>query len=250
MTKLKVSEIFYSVQGEGISQGTPCIFIRLADCNLICGGHKGKLVESGKASWWCDTEDVWRKGKEMLFEEIRDKIIALLEPFGLSISHLEHHIHIVWTGGEPVMQQTAIIEWLKLFEFTYSFVPYNELETNATIPMTHALLYYMNQINSSPKLANSGMPDNIRINKIALKQVSTHRSGWFKFVVSSEADISEIEESFGNYVSIKNVILMPGVDKLEDLSERTRFIYEMSKKYGYIAITRGHVLAWDKLTGV
>ena len=59
---LNVSEGFYSVQCEGASTGYPAYFIRLKGCNLICGGKGGSLMKQGKATWWCDTEAVWKKG--------------------------------------------------------------------------------------------------------------------------------------------------------------------------------------------
>jgi len=43
---------------------------------------------------------------------------------------------------------------------------------------------------------------------------------------------------------------MPGVDNREDLAERTRFLFEMTKKYGYRGVTRQHILAWNRVTGV
>ena len=61
---LSLSESFYSVQCEGVSTGYPAYFIRLKGCNLICGGSNGALMKRGKATWWCDTEAVWRQGKQ------------------------------------------------------------------------------------------------------------------------------------------------------------------------------------------
>ena len=44
--------------------------------------------------------------------------------------------------------------------------------------------------------------------------------------------------------------MMPGLDSQDNFHERTRFCLEVAKKYGYIGLTRLHVSAWDKLTGV
>lgn len=75
---MRVNEIFYSLQGEGINTGRAAIFIRLSGCNLRCS--------------FCDTEfDTWQE---------------------LSLSEIEHQIalypsrFIVWTGGEPTLQLT------------------------------------------------------------------------------------------------------------------------------------------------
>ena len=67
---LKISELFYSVQAEGTSTGIPSIFIRLQGCNLMCGGPGGSLMKEGKATWWCDTEAVWKLGKEYSNEDL------------------------------------------------------------------------------------------------------------------------------------------------------------------------------------
>jgi hypothetical protein len=44
--------------------------------------------------------------------------------------------------------------------------------------------------------------------------------------------------------------MMPGLDSQEDYHERTRFVLEMAKKYGYRGLTRLHISAWDRATGV
>ena len=70
---LNIAEDFYSVQGEGNTSGVPAYFIRLKACNLMCGGADGSLMKEGKATWWCDTEYVWRKGLEKPFQYLVDR---------------------------------------------------------------------------------------------------------------------------------------------------------------------------------
>src|ERR1700693_2837474 len=76
---MKVSEIFYSIQGEGILAGIPSVFVRLSGCNLRCV--------------WCDTPYTsWNpEGREMSLDEI----LAAVRGYQAT--------HVVLTGGEPLM---------------------------------------------------------------------------------------------------------------------------------------------------
>ena len=249
---MKISESFYSVQGEGPTTGVPSYFIRLQGCNLICGGHNASLQKAGKASWYCDTENVWRNGVEASNEELLFRI----EKTGQLENVLNGTTHLIWTGGEPTLprNQQAIEGFLDFVDKRYEGNNiWNELETNGTIDASINFYGgYMQQINCSPKLQNSGMPVNSRVNPDALKNIVNHNRGYFKFVVSNEDDVHEARTAYINPfdIPLTRVYLMPGVDTLKDLSERTRFVYEMAKKYNYRATTRGQVLAWDKTTGV
>ena len=91
-----------------------------------------------------------------------------------------------------------------------------------------------------------------RIVPEALKRITDHHSHWFKFVISEEDDLKEIEEDFVKPFNIdpSRVLMMPGLDKRENYHERTLFCMEMAKKYGYVGLTRLHVSAWDQTTGV
>ena len=60
MKKIKVNEIYYSIQGESSLSGLPCIFIRLTYCNLRCS--------------YCDSEYAFYDGKDMTIDEILSKI--------------------------------------------------------------------------------------------------------------------------------------------------------------------------------
>ncbi|MDD4109971.1 MAG: 7-carboxy-7-deazaguanine synthase QueE [Clostridia bacterium] len=249
---LNVVESFYSIQGEGASVGVPAYFIRLHGCNLMCGGHNACLMKEGKATWWCDSEIIWRKSYNLSFDDLDQSF----KDCGKHIDILSGKVHLVWTGGEPTMKehQLAIEDFLHYMDGVYQgHRIFNEIETNGSITVD-SYFYKENiqQINCSPKLKNSGLPESIRINPAAIKQILDHPNSYFKFVISTEDDIYEIQETYINPFGIPDdkIIIMPGVDNRNDLPERTRFLFEMTKKYGYRGITRQHILAWDKVTGV
>ncbi len=79
---LKTIEVFASVQGEGLRQGEPTIFVRLAGCNLRCG--------------FCDTKRAWRGGRELTVGAIVDKVLKLREEYPTT--------WVCLTGGEPLAQ--------------------------------------------------------------------------------------------------------------------------------------------------
>ena len=114
MKKLAVSEVFYSIQGEGQTMGIPAVFLRLGGCNLLC--------ES--ASWVCDTIEVWRNSKATEFKDV------ISEEW---VERLFNKAHLVITGGEPLMHQRVLPLYLQWFEETYKFLPTIEIETNGTI---------------------------------------------------------------------------------------------------------------------
>lgn len=250
MTKLLVAETFFSQQSEGISTGVPAFFLRLAKCNLVCGGVNGSLVKSGKATWYCDTIPVWSKGTERTFDEIYDEMVK----FGIIDWINTGRCHLVISGGEPTMEmhQNNIIEFIKYLKSKGATSPYIEIETNGTNIIKDELFNLLTQINCSPKLSNSGMTYNVRIKPDVIKQISTHSNFQFKFVVNTEDNVKECIDTIITpfNISWKNIVLMPGVDSIDNLSENTRTVFELGKKYGYRAITRSHVLAWNKLTGV
>jgi len=79
---LKIAEIFASVQGEGLRQGEPTIFVRLAGCDLRCS--------------FCDTKYAWTGGKVLTVARILNKVRALRERFPAA--------WVCLTGGEPFLQ--------------------------------------------------------------------------------------------------------------------------------------------------
>lgn len=81
MHKLKVCEIFLSLQGESSFVGLPCAFVRTSGCPLDCS--------------WCDTDYAKQEGRDMLLEEILGRVASL----GVGLVEL--------TGGEPLAQASA-----------------------------------------------------------------------------------------------------------------------------------------------
>ena len=216
----------------------------------MCGGKDGSLMKDGKATWWCDTEYVWRKGLEKPFEYLVDR----WEQEGILDWIKQGRVNLIWTGGEPTIpkNQRAIVGFLDWFAATHLAYPFNEIETNGTIYMEDDMFDKLNQINCSVKLENSGMSKDRRINPESIERIMSHDNYWFKFVISTEDCLKEIERDFIKPFDIpaKRVLMMPGLDKQENYHERTKFCMEMGKKYGYTGLTRLHVSAWDQTTGV
>lgn len=103
---LKISEVFSSIQGEGLRQGNPTHFIRLAGCNLKCA--------------FCDTRSAWTGGADLTLEEILQRVRAL-----------DRDAPADWvclTGGEPLLQAVGpLIRKLRAEGFRI------QVETNATL---------------------------------------------------------------------------------------------------------------------
>jgi 7-carboxy-7-deazaguanine synthase len=103
---LKVAEIFSSIQGEGLRQGEPTLFVRLSGCNLECS--------------FCDTKYAWRKGKDYSTVQILEEIKKQRRRFPAK--------WVCLTGGEPLLQDMAdLVQKLKEEKFKI------QVETNATI---------------------------------------------------------------------------------------------------------------------
>ena len=104
--KLAISEVFYSIQGEGKTVGIPSVFVRLGGCNLMCGGmgtqFDGELHNG--AEFRCDTVEVWMNAQAKEIHKVLNKEC---------IKAIKNNAHIVLTGGEPMMQQKGLIEFIK-----------------------------------------------------------------------------------------------------------------------------------------
>jgi len=120
---VRVSEIYKSVQGEGILTGTPSIFVRASGCNLRC--------------WFCDTpHSSWTpEGEDLSVAEILGRIELL------------NVDHVVLTGGEPML----FAEMIPLCEQIHQAGRHITIETAGTLHLPVAC----DLMSISPKLSNS-----------------------------------------------------------------------------------------------
>ena len=270
--KLLISSDFYTIQGEGISSGIPAYFVRLGICNLTCGMSRaftnmlakeakledgeifeGDLVKEGKATWTCDSTSQWLwRGEDKEFQYLIDR----WKEEGVYQDILDGTVHIIWTGGEPTIKghQVAIENFFSYWaNFEDLTNVYSEIETNGTVEIEDGLFtQILNQINCSPKLANSGMTEKQRLVPAAIKRIMEHANYQFKFVISTEDDVKEVFRDFVEpfNIPLKNVVCMPGLDDASNFEERTRFVMEMAKKYRFRGLTRLHIAAWNKTLNV
>lgn len=223
---MKISEIFYSLQGEGGLVGMPSIFVRTSGCNLRCR--------------WCDTPYTsWSpEGEEMSIEAIMAKVRAVPASFA------------VVTGGEPMIAP-GISELTARLKRAGMHVT---IETAGTVwnEVSCDLLSISPKLsNSTPEGTFAAQHERLRIQPEVMSRLIAAHDYQMKFVIAEPGDLVEIKalvKSLG--VPRKNVILMPeGVD-LAVLRERTGWVAEMCKVEGYRFTPRLHVELYGNKRGV
>lgn len=222
-------EIFHSVQGEGVSIGTPSVFLRLATCNLAC--H------------WCDTKYTWDwrnfdYGTEVVELEA-EEIKRRLQSFDCS--------HVVITGGEPLLQQTELEPLVaNLAADGYTF----EVETNGTVLPGASMLRNIDQWNVSPKLRTSGNAQELREIAPVFETLAQLPKAYFKFVVTGESDVDEVCALRDRYsLTPGRVLLMPEGRTADALEKKSSWLSEACVKHGFRFTTRLHILLWGDERG-
>lgn len=222
-TRLKLSEVFSSLQGEGPSRGAPSLFVRLALCNLRCS--------------WCDTRYTWDFERYSFEREVSEEPISSLAQ---RIAEAPER-RVVVTGGEPLLQQHALVE---LFAELADDIQI-EVETNGTMTPEPPLLERVNQWNVSPKLAHSGETEARRIRDGALLALRDTGRAYLKFVVQSAEDLREIE-SLVERTSWprQRIFLMPEATTPDTHRERAPAVESLSNRHGFAFSPRLHVVLW------
>jgi 7-carboxy-7-deazaguanine synthase len=223
---MKISEIFYSVQGEGGLVGVPSIFIRTSGCNLRCS--------------WCDTPYAsWHpEGEELPI----GRILELTAEYRAAR-------HVVLTGGEPMIMP-GIVE---LSERLRERGLHITIETAGTVhaPVQCDLMSISPKLsNSTPEGAFRAQHERLRIQPDTLRQLISQYDYQLKFVIANLPDLAEAQQLVATLnVPADKVILMPEGISAEVLNERGVWIAELCKEHGYRFSPRLHVHLYGNRRG-
>ena len=266
MSKIKIAELFYSVQGEGRYMGVPSVFLRTFGCNFSCKGFgmpRGELSTEAEdisevvhlynkyeelplVSTGCDSYASWHPSFKDLSpmltsEAITDRIMEI-------IPHGEwHDEHLVITGGEPLLGwQRAYPDLLNnpkmkaLKEITF--------ETNGTQKLTPEFKGYLTKWNSevgkeltfsvSAKLPASGEKWEEAILPEVVCEYEQVGTTYLKFVVATEEDVKDAERAVKQFreAGFKgHVYLMPvgGVESVYNLNAKAIALAAMKRGWRY-----------------
>jgi len=247
--------VFYTLEGEGEYIGWPSVFMRLSMCNLTCIGFK-----SEDAPFGCDSYVSWSKKNKMTFEEIAQ----YFEKNGYH-ERLREGALLKITGGEPFIQQKALLEFCNFISTRWGFLDYDEpftpenenkptlridFETNATIMPDIEWVEsgkWIATFTTSPKLSNNGDPVEKRYKPEVLKFLS-EEGACFKFVAREEQHLDELYKNYiePGYVRKNQVWIMPMCGSRKELTEVGPIVAEICKKHGFKFSNRLHLQIWDK----
>lgn len=227
---MKISEIFYSIQGEGVLAGVPSVFVRTSGCNLRCV--------------WCDTPYTsWApEGDDLSLDAIQERAAQ----FSCS--------YVVITGGEPMIAPEIVPLTGRLRESGVHIT----IETAGTVfaPVACDLM------SISPKLKNSipfereggrwaAQHDRLRYQPDVLRRLMAEYAYQLKFVVAAPEDLEEIQRICGETGAQRSrVVLMPEGTSRDVLRERSLWLAEICKEQGYRLGPRMHVELWGDRRGV
>jgi 7-carboxy-7-deazaguanine synthase len=226
---LKISEIFESVQGEGVNIGAPSMFLRLALCNLRCS--------------WCDTKYTWDWEKYNYDEEVQ--VVSSSEIVRRLRSGLSKNIVI--TGGEPLLQQRQLVPVLTELARDHTF----EIETAGTLVPSEEMVKLVRTWNVSAKLANSGNSFSARHRAQPLTRFAQMENAFFKFVMQSENDIQEVLNLVNEFrIPNTRVLLMPEATDPADLEKKSDWLVRLCIQHQFRLSYRLHVALWGNKRGV
>jgi organic radical activating enzyme len=266
MSKIKIAELFYSIQGEGRYMGVPSVFLRTFGCNFKCAGfgmprdtfsieaddiaytHANieafqKYEELPLVSTGCDSYASWHPAFKDLSpmltsDAIADRIAEII-PFGEWRDE-----HLVITGGEPLLGwQRAYPDLLEhdkmkgLKEITF--------ETNGTQKLTEEFKSYLNMwggrtdreitFSVSAKLPCSGEKWEDAICPEIVNEYEDVGTAYLKFVIATEQDFEDAQCAIAAYRKAGftgHVYLMPvgGVESVYALNNRR--VADLAMKHG------------------
>lgn len=242
---MKISELFYSIQGEGKRSGSPSFFIRTNYCNLRCKFTSGNLCDTSYTSWYPDdTKNLGDVDINNIIDEYK-KVFCK---------------DVVISGGEPTMYaddlEILCRELKKLNKEIFITI-----ETNGTY--FGNFVNHVNLMSISPKLKSSvpyatefeKMHEKNRINMEPFKSYNDLKKKklidvQWKFVFTSQKDIDEIKDLQSNIGFENNdIYLMPEGITNEDLNRNRLNTIEACKRNNFNYTDRIHIIVWGNKRG-
>jgi len=273
MNKIKISELFYSIQGEGRYMGVPSVFLRTFGCNFKCQGFgmsRGELSAEAEdiakahkitpyadykmlplVSTGCDSYASWMPefkdlSPMLTTDAIADRICEII-PHGEWKDE-----HLVITGGEP------LLGWQKQYPDLLSHPKMKGLkeitfETNGTFRLTkefkqylHTWKYHSDDVDFyrdvtfsvSAKLPCSGESWDDAIKPDRVCEYEEYGTAYLKFVIATEEDFKDAERAIAEYRAagfLGHVYLMPvgGVESVYSMNNRNVALLAMKHGLRY-----------------
>ena len=262
MSKLKIAELFYSVQGEGRYMGVPSVFLRVFGCNFKCAGFgmtRGELSEEANnidpdlyseykslplVSTGCDSYASWDPRFRHLSPVLDTDAVATAIVDMLPYKEWRDE-HLVITGGEP------LLGWQRAYE---DLLEHNVMrackevtfETNGTQKLSPEFKKYLSfrsghtefTFSVSAKLPCSGEKWEEAILPEVVREYEDCGYAYLKFVVTNEQDIQDAERAVEQYRAAGfegPVYIMPvgGVERVYALNNRNVAEHAMRKGWRY-----------------
>jgi organic radical activating enzyme len=269
MSKIKLAELFYSIQGEGRYMGVPSVFLRTFGCNFTCQGFgmpRGELSNEREAiadrivefkdynelplvSTGCDSYASWDPRFKHLSPLVESD--GIVERIMEMLPHGEwRDEHLVITGGEP------LLGWQKAYPDLLSHPKMAGLkeitfETNGSMRLTSAFKEYLIKwqmpeldftrevtFSVSAKLPCSGEKWEDAIMPDRVVEYENYGTAYLKFVIATEQDFADAQRAVEEYRAAGfkgHVYLMPvgGVESVYALNNRNVALLAMKEGYRY-----------------
>ena len=287
MSKIKVAELFYSLQGEGQYLGTPSVFLRIFGCNFKCAGFsmpRGTLSEERLAidpanydsyndlplvHTGCDSYASWDPRFKHLSPMLEVSAIVDRMQELLPDGKFGPDKHLILTGGEPLLGwQKSYIDLFEeigkrgmnlthiTFETNGTQMLKPELKewflTNETYPMLN-ITYSV-----SSKLPSSGEAWEDAIKPEVIREYFQLSSSlYFKWVVSNEEDYQDVQNAIKAYAEVLGpfamtdipIYLMPAGGTTKHYNDNEKWVAELCMKHGWRYTPRLQVQLWKNAWG-